>query len=142
MPSECHVCNYEMLAAEQFDGDLVVINFESGKYFSIGGVAVQAWEILQTPATPEALLAALSDAAGATSPGLEVLTAEIAAIIERFAAEGLIIPADSPGQVPMLEPFAYAPAVIEAYSDLADLVSLDPIHDVNAMMGWPRAGTM
>ncbi|WP_368415328.1 hypothetical protein [Falsiroseomonas sp.] len=141
MSVQAYVCNFDVVAAERFEIELVVIQFDTGKYFSIRGVALQLWDMLQGPVTPEAMLVALSDGAGATSPGAEALATEIAAIIERFATEALIVPADAPGPAPVLQAFVHAPAVIEAYTDLADLVSLDPIHDVNAMMGWPRAGT-
>jgi hypothetical protein len=35
-------------------------------------------------------------------------------------------------------PHAYAPLELERYTDLADLILLDPVHDVSEA-GWPHA---
>lgn len=140
MSTSTYVINALVVAFEEFGGELVVIQFDTGKYFSLGGVAVPAWHMLQSPATREALVAALSQAAGDTAPEPGELLSQLDGLIDRLVAEGLIIESDAPGIAPVTEPFIYAPASMETYSDLADLVSLDPIHDVDAMMGWPRRG--
>jgi len=140
MSSGIYVINVRSVAAEQFGDELVVIQFDSGKYYSLGGLAVQVWELLHAPVAITSIINALADAAGATSPGDEALTREVQDLGKQFAAEGLITEAEAPGVTPTLAAFQYAPATVEIYSDLADLVSIDPVHDVDAMIGWPRTG--
>ncbi|WP_431302032.1 hypothetical protein [Sediminicoccus sp. BL-A-41-H5] len=140
MTSSVHVANRAATAAERFGDEFVIIQFETGHYFSLGGLALPAWEILQVPASIEGMAAVLHAAAGDTSPGLAPLAAELERLVARFLESGLVLPAETEGTPPAITPFSYAPAVIETYSDLADLVSIDPVHDVDAMMGWPRSG--
>lgn len=120
--------NTGMVAAEDFDGETVIINFETGRYFSLCGAAPWIWDQLASGARVADLAArAPADAAR-----------EIADAVGTLAAEGLVIAAPhAPGLV------AEAPAPwltprIEIFSDLAELVALDPVHEVNAMMGWPH----
>lgn len=140
MSTEACVINFPVVAAEQFGDEIVVIQFDTGRYFSLGGVAQQVWHLLQTPVTPQAMVGALSEAAGATAPDPAALLNEITTLTDRLVAEGLVLATDATGPMTPIGSFAYAPASLEAYSDLADLVSIDPIHDVDAMMGWPRVG--
>ncbi|WPB82956.1 PqqD family protein [Sediminicoccus rosea] len=140
MSSMLYVSNAAVVASEQFDGELVVIQFDTGRYFSLSGMAMPAWQLLQSPVTRDAMLFALSQAAGDTAPEPAELASQLDALIEQLVAEALLIEAEAPGIAAVIEPFNYAAPRVDIYSDLADLVSLDPIHDVDAMMGWPRTG--
>ena len=136
-----YVVNAHIVAAERFGDELVIIQFDSGKYYSLGGSAVPAWEALENPATVAGLAAALSAGAGASSPGIDAVTQDVESLLAQFVAERLVIEAEADDAVPALAAFDYAPAKIETYADLADLVAIDPVHDVDAMMGWPRVAS-
>lgn len=140
MSSGIYVINARSVAAEQFGDELVVIQFDTGKYYSLGGLAVQVWELLRAPVAITSIVGAVAEAAGATSPGDDALTREVQDLATQFATDGLITQAEAPAVTAKLDAFHYAPAKVETYSDLADLVSIDPVHDVDAMIGWPRTG--
>ena len=41
--------------------ELLIMSLERGQYFSLNSVATRIWELLERPATPEALLLSLSE---------------------------------------------------------------------------------
>jgi len=123
------IANIAVVAAEDFDGETVVINFETGRYFSLGGAATWIWRSLERGAS-------VGDVAAQAPP--EARPA-IARAFETLAAEGLTIPAaQAPAPVADMAPEPWSAPRIEVFSDLAELVALDPVHEVNAMMGWPH----
>lgn len=121
---------------ERFDGDLVVLNLSTGKYFGLNLVAAVLWDALMTGAPAADLVAA-----GANAADLQAFLAEL-------AKQGLIKTAAMP-RIATLQPetaaalaaalaaLAGAPQ-IEIFDDLADLILADPIHDVDAQTGWPH----
>ncbi|BBI65044.1 hypothetical protein HSBAA_63500 [Vreelandella sulfidaeris] len=50
--------NPDMVAAN-LDGDLVMMNEKLGRYYGISGVGARAWELLETPASIDDLVANL-----------------------------------------------------------------------------------
>ena len=141
MAVAAYTLNAGSVAAERFGDELVIIQFDSGKYYSLGGMAVQVWDLLQAPVSVEGAAAALSAAAGVTAPPADAIARDVSDLLATFAGEGLVVPAEAAGEAPALAAFIYEAARIETYSDLADLVAIDPVHDVDAMMGWPRTTT-
>lgn len=117
---------------EKFDGDLVVLNLGTGQYFGFNPTAAALWD---------GLMAGVR-AAGLAVQGLS--EAEIGAFIGRLTELGLIAPAPDAPDVALPEAVRLAlgpaPAAprIDSYDDLADLIIADPIHDVDAEMGWPH----
>ncbi len=39
---------------------------------------------------------------------------------------------------PLVEPAEFTPPVLEKYTDMQDLLLIDPIHEVNDAHGWPK----
>jgi hypothetical protein len=35
-------------------------------------------------------------------------------------------------------PDSFAPPALERYDDIANIITMDPIHDVDQSAGWPR----
>lgn len=119
-------------SAEEFDGEIVAINLETGRYFSIKDSAAVIWHDLAGGHAVEAILAAASD------------DAALAGAIEQYVAdlqnEGLMRPAGTPGAVPA--PMRAAPAMahpaLESFGDMESLLLLDPVHEVDDDEGWPK----
>jgi hypothetical protein len=122
-------------SADDFDGEIVAINLETGIYYSIKESGAVLWHDLAAGHSVEALV----ELAGANP--------ELAAGIVRFADElvscGLMRPtteAPIPG-----EPAATAAQIatmtapaLESFGDMQDLLLLDPVHEVDEEMGWPK----
>ncbi len=128
--------NTEHVAAEEFDGEFVLINFARGTYFSLRNAAVDVWQQFENGATREAVgdrIAARFSVSG------DAVQAELERCIGTLIEEELICEADAAG--PGVETWssqAYEAPVVEVYSDLQDLIILDPVHEVDDAMGWPR----
>lgn len=117
------------VTADKFEGEIVLIHVQSGLYFSLRGAAVSLWEALATPVEQSALLALF----GTLSENALKRVEEVLAL---FEAKGLVLESSGPFSVPAGVSFELP--VVESYDDLADLITLDPIHDVSAE-GWPSA---
>jgi Coenzyme PQQ synthesis protein D (PqqD) len=117
-----------------FEDELVVINLETGKYYSINATGAAIWKLMEAGWSPEASLSCLLDGVPAEEARRQVL-AFWAGLLE----EGLISPDPSQtgepsGDVPAALPWS-APS-IAVFSDMQELFLVDPIHDVDDA-GWP-----
>lgn len=127
----------ESVSFDFLEGEVVAIHLGTGIYYSLRGAAATLWQALETPSEPAGIVAALSEAYDAAPGALE---ADVRAFLERLQMEQLIVEKSSAGSVPQAAlaiKAPYAPPVLERFSDLQDLLLLDPIHDVGAE-GWPH----
>jgi hypothetical protein len=115
-----------------FDDELVVINLESGKYYSINSSGSALWNLMEAGWSPAATLSRVLDGV-APEEGRSHVLAFWAKLIE----EDLVIPA-APGEprkdVPVPSPWIHPS--IAVFRDMQELFQLDPIHDVDEA-GWP-----
>lgn len=116
------------IAAELFGDEIVLIDVGSGRYFSLRGAAADVWTLLAEPR----LRTTLSDAF--VEPDDDALQA----LIGQMQEQQLVLSAsgDEP-PIPVPQPLEYRPGVLEIYTDLAELIALDPVHEVDAEQGWP-----
>jgi hypothetical protein len=122
-------------AAELFDGELVVANYDSGLYYSVAPGGALVWQGLRHGLTPDALVEWLA-AAFPNEPDLDL---RIRAFIDRIVEDGLAVPADMPEQGGPLPELVgtFGALEIERFEDLQELLLLDPVHDVDTT-GWPH----
>jgi len=114
---------------EVFDGETVVLDLGTGRYFGFNVAASALWQALSIGVESAALAGTGVDPAW----------------VSRFVADcleaGLLIEApETPGN-PLPVGFhvpADAPPQIEVHSELSDLIAADPIHDVDLEVGWPH----
>lgn len=128
--------NTDQVAAEKFDDEFVLINFGRGTYFSLRHIAVDVWEQFETGASPEEVSRRVQERFGVSG---DEVSQEIDRCIRALVDEELLCEADAAGPVP--ETWAsesWAAPLVEVYSDLKDLIVLDPIHEVDDTIGWPR----
>jgi len=128
-----YVINAPDVVAEDFDGQMVILNLSDGRYFSLGGIASPIWNDLIRGCTPGAIL----DSVGQQQTGFVEDAARfvgelvnLGLIRQRVEAGGGLAAAVSG------EWSAEAPR-IDIFDDLAELVIADPIHDVDEQAGWP-----
>lgn len=126
---------------ETIDGEVIVINLASGNYFSVKGAGADIWHVIHS--SPGIDASAITAAvAGRFDRASEAVEDEITAFLEQLRHENLIAAADK-GAVTGSNGMAvasgkpYEPPVLETYTDMQDLVLLDPVHEVDAT-GWPH----
>ena len=127
---------------ESIDGEVIVINLASGAYYSLKGSAAEVWEIINgAPSVQDGQIAA------ALAPAHDTPHAEVETSVAQFVAqlrdEGLVAEVEPTGVEVSASrnggaAGAFVPPVLEKFTDMQDLVLLDPVHQVDAT-GWPQA---
>jgi Coenzyme PQQ synthesis protein D (PqqD) len=137
----CFRVNPIHVAHEIFEGgEVLAINLETGTYYSLPGISGQIWMWLVEGANLEAIRQALLDLYQGKRETIEM---EAERFIATLKAENLIL-SDKASAIttpilPSTNPADKKPFVIptmEKYSDLQELLLLDPIHETDAA-GWP-----
>ncbi|TIW79059.1 MAG: PqqD family protein, partial [Mesorhizobium sp.] len=125
------------LSSEIFDGEVVAVNFATGKYYGMKGSAQLIWEMLRKPVDPTMIETALRTG----YPDLDDDDiASVRGFLDLLAEEGILLPA-SPIELPKLPDISsrasFMRPELEIHTDLQELIVLDPIHDVDPGGGWP-----
>lgn len=134
--------NSPSVIGEVLDGEAIIVNLDSGAYYSLNGAGAEMWSAAQTGAT----LAQLIELIAARYQGAaDEIAAGVTALVAELMAEGLL--ATSNAAAAAAEPFVAAAAgprppfvrpILEKFTDMADLLLLDPIHEVDEAAGWPQ----
>jgi hypothetical protein len=127
--------------AESIDGELLVINLQSGAYYSSDGTGEQIWSCLARQLTLRDTVERLCAVYGAAES--EVREA-VVSFVGQLRDEELILEDASPQPAAAAEEAlsprgAFTTPVLHKYTDMQELLLLDPIHEVDPSAGWPVA---
>jgi hypothetical protein len=122
----------DRVVSEVIDGEVVAIDLESGRYYSLEGAAARAWEAIQAGADLSEVAAAVAAEAGI---GPDEARPDVAAFLAELQSEGLLL--DGNGAAPAGPGPGRVSLVLHRYTDMQDLIVIDPIHDVDET-GWPN----
>ncbi|HWE06167.1 MAG TPA: PqqD family protein [Rhizomicrobium sp.] len=128
------------VAGEIVDGEAIIMHLKRGYYYSLEGSGALIWGGVENRMKASAIADAL-----ASHFGLEAAHARqtVGALFEELLSHELVRAAAPPGQdadlsaIP-LPACLYAEPRLEIFTDMQDLLLLDPIHDVDEA-GWPVA---
>jgi len=127
---------------ESIDGEVIIVNLEKGLYFSADGVGGRIWDLIAAGTAVDDIRSRI----GATYSSLDpaALDADLTAYLASLQDHALIAPVE---QAPVAKsgasisttdwPQTYAAPEVQVYSDMEQLLLLDPIHDVDETAGWP-----
>jgi len=129
---------------ENIDGETVVLNLDTGNYYSLVGVGAEIWEFILKGMTGAEILGMIRQSYEFPSGDEENA---VHSFLEELRQEGLIVAHDGDEAAGVQEAFlaekkpggakaAFHPPVLNKYTDMQDLLVLDPIHEVDAT-GWP-----
>jgi len=124
---------------ECFEDEVVIINLENGNYYSLNGTGAEIWRELEAGGFAEAVAAAL--VARYEAPEATIRQA-VESFIRQLEEHGLVAGTESmSSDTPVVRLPVESRAVFElpelaVFSDMQDLLLLDPIHDVDES-GWP-----
>ena len=127
--------------SETIDGEAVIVNLETGWYYTLSGVGVAVWNAIQQPVDPDEVARVL---ARTYELPAEVVADDVNALVEILAHEQLVVktddePSSSNGAFERFQlPDTYQVPVLEKFTDMEDLILLDPVHEVDER-GWPHA---
>ncbi|MEI6240825.1 MAG: PqqD family protein [Planctomycetia bacterium] len=122
----------DRIAAEEFAGEVVLIDIEKGVYFSLQGAAVDLWRAFSAPRSPAAVL----DMFAAHGADRQALEAALGDLCRHDLVCETAVPA-LPDIACSAPAGGFAAPVVAAFSDLAELIAIDPVHEVDATAGWP-----
>ena len=135
------VANSPEIAVEAFEDGTVMINFLTGRYFSLNPLGDLIWSSLGDGATAAEIGGALRSYGLSGTPEPQELETQVEDFLELLREHRLV--AERLGErAAFAAPAACALAVyerpsVQVFDDLADLILLDPVHDVNEQFGWP-----
>ena len=121
------------------ENDVIVINLETGSYYSGSGPTADLWTLISQGASSAEAARKL---ASAYSCDENTVLKDVDKCVEALLERGLIKPvgADVPTAAELVLPPAdrktWAAPSFEEYTDMWDLIKLDPIHDTGEL-GWP-----
>ncbi len=142
--SDYYRVNQPSVISDMIDGEVIIINMDSGTYFSLLSTGVEIWQLIQVGAAVDQIHTIL---ASRYSAGPDEISSALADLLNKLESEHLIAPleekkGDADIQAVLNFPTTsekqpFAQPVLEKYTDMAELLLLDPIHDVNET-GWPK----
>jgi len=134
--------NEPAVITEVLDGEAIILHMETGKYYSARDSALAIWQLAGAGLTRDELVARLQEAFPAAG---DTVAAGVDDMLAQFREEELLrgrpAPVDAATVALDVRLEAFAPPVLERYTDMQELLLIDPIHEVEEK-GWPhkRAG--
>jgi Coenzyme PQQ synthesis protein D (PqqD) len=135
--------NTPAVTHEVIDGEAVIINLVTGNYYSLEGAGAEIWTLLQQGHSVGQVVDELAGRGEAERSEIESGVVELAA---QFQQEQLMLPCKNGNgtqdpastAAPKTHPRqAFRTPVLHKFTDMQELLILDPIHEVDAA-GWPH----
>ena len=133
-----------MVVSDVIDGEAIMLHRGSGTYFSTEGIGGLIWQWIGEGRSRQQMLDLLarrsSQPSAEMSQALDSFVADllIHALI-REAEDGGDPELGTPSEPPTNGGAEFAAPVLHVYTDMRDLLLLDPIHEVEETGGWPIA---
>ena len=135
--------NTPTVTHETIDGEAVIINLDSGNYYSLMEVGSFIWSLVEKGASASEVqnlvLQTYQGEATDIDRGVQELLAQLQqenliVLVEGTGAFELaqVLPSNNNHEKP-----SFIPPSLHKYSDMQELLLLDPIHDVDEA-GWPK----
>jgi len=130
---------------ETIDDEVVIVDLEKGFYYSLRGTAAQIWMKLIAGVKEAEIINFLSSQ---YKTNLLQIEPPVKDFIQQLVAENIIsqtstesienIPGGfKPSHNPSPEQGEFSPPIMEKFTDMSELLLLDPIHEVDET-GWPN----
>ena len=130
---------------ESFEGEDVIINLDTGIYFLLNPLGSVIFELLEKGTTNADILTCCSNYYGSMG---EDQILEIDNLIQEIISEGIVVRREKDDEIDFTSLdtesiFAgrertYQSPVLHKFTDMQELLLLDPVHEVDER-GWPYA---
>ena len=130
--------NAPRVVHETIDGEVIVIDLATGTYFSLQGGAADVWALIDSGHSTDQIVEVV---AGARGEEPESVRSALEVFVKELEAEALVVVAPEQNGESQATPAVsvdgpFAPR-LEKHTDMAELILLDPVHEVDSM-GWPH----
>ncbi len=131
---------------ETIDGEAILLDLKTGNYFSLDGAGAIIWDYISLTGRWRNAIDLMVQK---TAKQKDLISSSIETFVEELIEENLLVPVDNGSgftsevssdiEKGLVEAaIAFKAPVVNKYSDMQDLLLLDPIHDVDEK-GWPEA---
>lgn len=146
--SEKFRINAPKVVHETIDGEVVIVNLEKGDYYSLVGAGADIWDSIVTGLSRSEVVDAICQR---YEGDRETIENGINRFIEQLQQEEMIsvdgtqeatAASSSDENIAnsgAAEKLTFEAPSLQKYTDMEELLALDPIHDVDEEIGWPRA---
>ncbi|MEW6206964.1 MAG: PqqD family protein [Acidobacteriota bacterium] len=138
-PSSHLKINASKVAHQIIDGEVIMINLDTGSYYSLDKAGAAAWSLIEKQISVRSLVEHIAVRYEGDCSEIE---RAITSLIENLREENLILidetesePSDA-GLSPQAEKLKFEAPALQKYTDMQELLLLDPIHEVDEA-GWP-----
>jgi hypothetical protein len=128
--------NQEKITHQRIDDEVVIINLETGTYYSLRGFAAAVWQQIDAGRSRPSIITAVST----SYPSRGDAPLAVDQFIGKLVSEQLVVEDMrdlSDTAAPALPPEFEVPE-LEAFTDMQELIMIDVIHEVDSRMGWPH----
>jgi hypothetical protein len=121
--------NGETVVSQVIDGEAILIDLESGVYYSMDEVGATLWSLIEAQCRLEDVVSEITARYDAPRERVE---ADVLRVVADFVRENLVVFSESGPQArqdreaPGGQKLPYAPPELNVYRDMADLLALDP----------------
>jgi hypothetical protein len=134
--------NSTRIIHETIEGEAVMIDLVSGNYYTLGEVGTEIWSLLEQGSSRDEIVAALEERYDGDHATIEE---SVDAFLDELQQDELILESDvAESSRPRLngsgEIAPFRPPKLEKYTDMQDLILLDPVHEVGER-GWPHTSS-
>lgn len=137
--------NEPKVIQETIEGESVIVNLASGNYFSVDKIGAEIWENIEKGRSVEEILDHIFRLYNGDPDSIEN---SVKQLIDELIKEELVVPdsstmadstriSDVKGVSEQGQKKGFEAPVLKKYTDMQDLLLLDPIHEVDET-GWPN----
>lgn len=129
--------NLPRIAHETLDNETIIIDFDTGTYYSLRDTAYWIWLLIENALSVESIIEQITTYFIGDPEEIEVAVRQF---VGKLAEVGIILPTTASPR-PTASPLvahqgSFTQPTLEEHSDIQDLLLLDPIHEVSKQ-GWP-----
>jgi hypothetical protein len=144
LPHKSVKINLPQIVHEAFDDEVVIVNLDSGNYYSLEGPGAEIWQLIEKGADSGMIASSLENRYDGSRDDID---AAVTRLLDDLESEKIVTLADSSG-ANGVHPDAgetgtgtgkprFTAPVLNRFTDMQELLLLDPVHDVDET-GWPR----
>lgn len=135
------------IVLEKFEDEIVIVNLENGYYYSLSGIGSDILGMIEKGYSVDSIRDTWS---GKFPDYRKDVEQSLDEFLFELAKEGIIFPSPD-GKVEVLQSTnttaqldgisvqsKFSKPILNRYTDMREILLLDPIHEVDAKTGWPQ----
>jgi hypothetical protein len=125
---------------ETLDHETILVHLEIGTYYSLNAVGSSVWGAIDGGASVDEIVESIAEQSGVEATAI---ASSMRAFIDELVSEQLVVerngghPFDAV-KVEWPEGLRFEQPTLSRYTDMQELLLLDPVHDVG-VAGWPES---